>query len=79
MEEGQKPDRQQATDSANYDYAENLKRTADRIIWTAATGNRKAKRELLTELEQQKAAGGLDVQYMVVINAGIDSLRDSLR
>jgi len=64
---------------ANYQRHRELHAKASSINWIVATGNRKAKQELLDMLNSEKAAvDPKDVQLRVMVNSGIERLEESL-
>ena len=64
---------------ANHRRHRELHAKADNINWIVATGNRKAKQDLLAKLKAEKATLDLkDVQLRVMVNSGIERLEESL-
>ncbi|MYC37109.1 MAG: hypothetical protein F4X66_09405 [Chloroflexi bacterium] len=64
---------------ANYRRHRELHAKASNINWIVATGNRKAKRDLLAKLKAEKATlDPKDVQFNVVVKDGIERLEESL-
>ena len=64
---------------ANHRRHRELHAKASNINWIVATGNRKAKRDLLASLKAEKATLDLkDVQLKVMVNSGIERLEESL-
>ena len=64
---------------ANHKRHQELHTKASNINWIVATGNRKAKRDLLAKLKAEKATlDPKDVQLNVVVKEGIERLEEAL-
>ena len=64
---------------ANYQRHRELHAKASSINWIVATGNRKAKRDLLAMLNSEKAdVDPKDIQLNVMVSSGIERLEKAL-
>ena len=64
---------------ANHKRHRELHAKSSNINWIVATGNRKAKQDLLARLKAEKATlDPKDVQLRVMVNSGIERLEESL-
>jgi len=64
---------------ANHRRHRELHAKASNINWIVATGNRKAKQDLLAKLKAEKATLDLkDVQLRVMVNSDIERLEEFL-